>query len=157
MRLQFLNVLLDDKTENTHVKHIYLRFSPQRSAVFLHDSESEKVKVAQSCPTLCDPMDCSPWNSPGQNTGVGSHSLLQGIFPTQGGTQVSCTASSFCTNWATREALLHDSNTPTWATQSQSQDTNFLRRPKTWSRGWQYIQQGQKKWMTETMFWDMPL
>ena len=26
----------------------------------------------------------SPWDSPGQNTGVGSHSLLQGIFPTQG-------------------------------------------------------------------------
>ena len=26
----------------------------------------------------------SPWNSPGQNTGVGSHSLPQGIFPTQG-------------------------------------------------------------------------
>ena len=24
------------------------------------------------------------WNSPGQNTGVGTHSLLQGIFPTQG-------------------------------------------------------------------------
>ena len=29
-------------------------------------------------------MDCSPWNSPGQSTGVGSLSLLQGIFPTQG-------------------------------------------------------------------------
>ena len=26
----------------------------------------------------------SPWNSPDQNTGVGSLSLLQGIFPTQG-------------------------------------------------------------------------
>ena len=26
----------------------------------------------------------SPWNSPGQNTGVGSLSLLQRIFPTQG-------------------------------------------------------------------------
>ena len=25
-----------------------------------------------------------PWNSPGKNTGVSSHSLLQGIFPTQG-------------------------------------------------------------------------
>ena len=25
-----------------------------------------------------------PWNSPGKNTGVGFHSLLQGIFPTQG-------------------------------------------------------------------------
>ena len=36
------------------------------------------------CPTLCDPMDCSLWNSPGQNTGVGILSLLQGIFPTQG-------------------------------------------------------------------------
>ena len=33
-----------------------------------------KVKVAQLCPTLCDPMD--PWNSPGQNTRVGSLSLL---------------------------------------------------------------------------------
>ena len=42
-----------------------------------------KVKVTQSCPTLCDPMDC-PWNSPGQNTGLGSLSLLQGMFPTQG-------------------------------------------------------------------------
>ena len=27
---------------------------------------------------------CSPWNSPGQDTGVGSLSLLQGIFQTQG-------------------------------------------------------------------------
>ena len=26
----------------------------------------------------------SPWNSPGQNTGVGSLALLQGVFPTQG-------------------------------------------------------------------------
>ena len=44
-----------------------------------------RMKVAQSCPTLCDPHGLhSPWNSPGQNTGVGIHSLLQGIFPTQG-------------------------------------------------------------------------
>ena len=42
-----------------------------------------KVKVSQLCPTLCDPMNY-PWNSLGQNTGVGSLSLLQGIFPTQG-------------------------------------------------------------------------
>ena len=34
---------------------------------------SEWVKVAHSCPTLCDPM--SPWNSLGQKTGVGSLSL----------------------------------------------------------------------------------
>ena len=30
------------------------------------------------------PWTTQPWNSPGQNTGVGSLSLLQGIFPTQG-------------------------------------------------------------------------
>ena len=46
--------------------------------------------IAQSCPTLCNPMDCNPpgssvhGDSPGQNTGVGSLSLLQGIFPNQG-------------------------------------------------------------------------
>ena len=45
--------------------------------------------VAQSCPTLCDPMDCSPpgssvhGDSPGENTRV-CHALLQEIFPTQG-------------------------------------------------------------------------
>ena len=44
-----------------------------------------KVKVAQSCPTLCDPNGLyTPRNSLGQNIGVGSISLLQGIFPTQG-------------------------------------------------------------------------
>ena len=46
--------------------------------------------VAQLCPTLCDPMNCSPPGSavhgdpPGENTGVGYHPLFQGIFPTQG-------------------------------------------------------------------------
>ena len=40
--------------------------------------------------SLCDPRDCSPPGSyvcgisPGMNTGVGCHFLLQGIFPTQG-------------------------------------------------------------------------
>ena len=42
------------------------------------------MQVAQSCLTLCDSMDYTQsWNSPGDNTGVGSLSLLQGIFPTQ--------------------------------------------------------------------------
>ena len=39
------------------------------------------AKSLQSCPTLCDPMDGSPpgspWDSPGKNTGVGCHFLLQ--------------------------------------------------------------------------------
>jgi len=46
--------------------------------------------VAQSCPTLCSPVNCSPsdsscpWNFPGKNTGAGCHFLLQETFPTQG-------------------------------------------------------------------------
>ena len=46
-----------------------------------------KVLVTQSCLTLCDPMNCSlpcSWNSPGKNTVVGCHALLQGFFLTQG-------------------------------------------------------------------------
>jgi len=45
-----------------------------------------KVSVTQLYLTLCNTMDYSlcPWNSPGKNTGVGSRSLLQGIFLTQG-------------------------------------------------------------------------
>ena len=63
------NFLIHSTTDG-HLSHFYLW-------------KWKKVKVAQSCPTLCDLMDC-PWNSPGQNTGVGSLFLLQGIFPTQG-------------------------------------------------------------------------
>ena len=53
------------------------------SDIYAQGWDCWKVKVAQLCPTLCDTMDCSPCNSPSQNTGVGSLSLLQGIFPTQ--------------------------------------------------------------------------
>ena len=44
---------------------------------------------AQPCPTFLQPQRLQPtrllcpWNPTGKNTGVGSHSLLQGIFPTQ--------------------------------------------------------------------------
>ena len=40
------------------------------------------VLVTQLCPALCNLL--CPWNSPGKNTGLHSHSLLQGIFLTQG-------------------------------------------------------------------------
>ena len=51
--------------------------------------------VTQSCLTTLDnPKDCSLpgssvyWDSPGKNTGVGCHALLQGIVPTQGSNPV---------------------------------------------------------------------
>ena len=41
-------------------------------------SDSLRPYVLEPVRLLC------PWNTPGKNTGVGCHSLLQGIFPTQG-------------------------------------------------------------------------
>ena len=43
-----------------------------------------KWKLLSHVQLFWDPMDCSPWDFPGQDTGVGSLSLLRGIFPTQG-------------------------------------------------------------------------
>ena len=47
----------------------------------------------------------SPWNSPGQNTGVGSLSLLQGIFPTQGWSPGLPDCRQFFTSWATGKRI----------------------------------------------------
>ena len=46
------------------------------------DIAAAAAKSLQSCPTLCNPIDGSPpgspaWDSPGNNTGVGCHFLLQ--------------------------------------------------------------------------------
>ena len=52
------------------------------SQIIKNSNTIVKVKVTQSSPALWTPY--SPWNSLSQNTGEGSLSLLQGIFPTQG-------------------------------------------------------------------------
>ena len=70
-------------------------------------SSSVKVKVAQSCPTLCDPMDYIL-------RGILQAKTLEWVaFPFSSGysqprdwTQVSCIAGRFLTSWATREALI---------------------------------------------------
>ena len=59
-----------------------------------------KVSATQSCPTLCDPMDCSlsgssgPWNSPGKNTGV-SISFSRGSSQAKDRTWVFCTVGNY--------------------------------------------------------------
>ena len=59
----------------------YTTFFAPLPLTILRKSETE------SCLVLSDSLRPrglhSPWNSPGQNTGVGSLSFLQGIFPTQ--------------------------------------------------------------------------
>ena len=53
----------------------------QKLVINTHTTWSESCSVVSR---LLRPHGHSPWNSPGQNTGVGSLSRLQGIFPTQG-------------------------------------------------------------------------
>ena len=59
-----------------HLKHWQVDYLP----LVLPESESCSVVSVSLRPHGIK----SPWDSLGQNTGVGSHSLLQGIFPTQG-------------------------------------------------------------------------
>ena len=72
--------------QDLNLTYIFELFCRKTSPLF--SGRKEGRKVAQSCPTLCGPMDCSPpgssvyGNSPGKNIRVGCHSLLQGIFPT---------------------------------------------------------------------------
>ena len=56
--------------------------SPPPFPLQLFESECESRSVVSD--SLWPHGLYSPWSSPGQNTGVGSLSLPQGIFPTQG-------------------------------------------------------------------------
>ena len=71
---------------------------------------NEQVKIAQFCPTLCYPWDCS-------QLGSSVHGILQarilelvsmtfsmGSYQSKDQTQVSCAAGGFFTIWANREA-----------------------------------------------------
>ena len=81
-------------------------------ATVVEPETQERMLVTQSCPTPCDPMDCSPPSS-------SVHGILQarileeaaipfsrGLSQPRDQTRVSCIASRFLTVWATREAFL---------------------------------------------------
>ena len=99
--------------------------------VCIYVYEVKWSEVTQSCPTLCNPMNCSlpgflcPWDSPGRNTGVGCHFLLQEIFPTQGSNLGLLIAGRCFTFWATREVhicvyiytYVHTYRLPCWLRQ----------------------------------------
>ena len=62
--------------------------SPPLVFILLHPLFTHvRSMLLQPSPALCSPMDCSPpgssvnWDSPGKNTGVGCHALLQGDLP----------------------------------------------------------------------------
>ena len=66
--------------------------------------ESESLSVISD--SLGPYGSYSQWNYPGQNNGMGSRSLLQGIFPTQGPNSDLLISGGLFSSWATREAHL---------------------------------------------------
>ena len=127
--LPYLHLYMTNLTE----KPIYLQSSNTSSQVFIlvdfcKDSSlcmetshlgsflccAVLCLVAQSCPILCDPMDCNPSGSSvhgdfqGKNTGVGCHALHQGIFPIQGSNTIllHCRQILYCLSHQRSSRLL---------------------------------------------------
>ena len=74
---------------------LQLHLHPEHSRV---SSEAEIEKHSAVSSTLQPHGLYSPWNSPGQNSGVGSCSLVQGIVQPRDQTQVSYVAGGFFTS-----------------------------------------------------------
>ena len=100
---------VEDQAEVTDkwTKSFQMRFSSERQWSICSEGPIVKVKVTQSCLTLCDPMDYTV------------HGILQarilewvavlfsrGSSQPRDQTQVSCIAGRFFTSWATRKALI---------------------------------------------------
>ena len=84
-RVMFINFYISESREYRGdspllPKKRFTQNSETKANVLFSESESRSV-VSNS---LRSHGLYSPWNSPGQNTGVSSHCLLQGIFPNQG-------------------------------------------------------------------------
>ena len=83
----------------------WIKVLPLRGIFILDILESESHSVVSS--PLQPHRLYSPWNSPGQNTGVGSLSLLQGIFPTHRLNPGLPYCRQILYQWAAREAPWH--------------------------------------------------
>ena len=113
------NQIFMNKTKDSCVKK-FITTCHTLSPFNVSESESE---VAQSCPTLCDPMDCSP---PGSSVHrIHQARILEWVAisfsrvssPPRDRTQVSRIAGRYFNLWATREALpfnVKEAWIPTW-------------------------------------------
>ena len=108
-----ISCILADRLPLSHLGIHLLRYKTLWHACWISPVsvfifQKVKVLVAQLCPTLWDLVASffCLWDSPGKNTGLGSYSLLQGIFLAQELNLhwTSCIVGRFFTVWATREA-----------------------------------------------------
>ena len=78
-----MNILLTRIFYKKVTESLWFTLNYHNIVNWLHLNAAAAAKSLQSCPTLCDPIDgqptrlCRPWDSPGKNTGVGCHVLLQ--------------------------------------------------------------------------------
>ena len=96
----------------------------QLTFTFIHSLEAAAAKSLQSCLTLCKPIDCSPpglpcpWDSPGKNTGVGRHFLLQCMkVESESDVVQSCPTLSHPTNCSPLGSSVHgmfQARVPEW-------------------------------------------
>ncbi|KAB0353935.1 hypothetical protein FD755_023370 [Muntiacus reevesi] len=70
---------VDPRTEELIQKKIREKFAQCTVLTITH-----RLSTVIDCEWILPARLLCPWDSPSKNTGVGSHSLLQGIFPTQG-------------------------------------------------------------------------
>ena len=87
------SILLDNRnlknkfTENGH-EFVNTHFQWENPLIIILSRSSNHDTESESCSVVSDSLQphalYSLWTSPGQNTGVGSHSPFQGIFPTWG-------------------------------------------------------------------------
>ena len=96
-------VVAQDLTKNKEVNQMII----QSLAYFLLFA---LPLTSESCSVVSDSLQphglYGPWNSLGQNTGVGSLSFLQGIFPTQGLNPGLPHCRQILNHWTTREASM---------------------------------------------------
>ena len=87
------NKMISDLQSLQYVREINIpfdlsRLEPQGKKIEVMLLTQREFRESESCSVMSDSLRphglYSPWNSPGRNTGVGSLSLLQGIFPAQG-------------------------------------------------------------------------
>ena len=94
-----------------------------------NESVSCSVKPESAISWTVVPRLLCPRNSPGKSTGVGSQSLLQGIFPTPGSNPDLLHCRQILSHWATVWGILQrNSDNLFWGyRQAKGQSTNFKR------------------------------
>ena len=101
------------------------------------------AKLLQSCPTFLQPYGLqparllSPWHSPGSNTGVGCHFLLQGNLPDPGIEPTSFTSPALAVRFFTTRVI--------WEAQGSKNLEPSVHRvqPSTSRKGWRVHLQAQ--------------